>query len=307
VVGRNGLARRMFNLKDDLSLLENKISELGTVRLVVIDPISAYMGGADGNGNVETRDILEPLSELAGRLRTAVVAVTHLNKGGGAAKQTALHRFVGSIAFAAAARTAFMVVQDAEDAENRFFLHIKSNLGPRCLGLSFRSQQIDLEDGVKAPKVVWGTEHVSHSADDALAAVEGDSNEHSAKNAAIAFLRTVLANGPVPVSEVQRQAVEAGLLQEGKLFGQSKPFRSARQALGIEPKRIGGAWILELPNKNNAPLDESDVLGAETNASVTDESIAALTSLPSVDSNPALPGEEEAQVLPSGEMSGVNE
>src|SRR5258706_10711330 len=43
--------------------------------------ISAYMGGADGNGNVETREVLEPLAEMADRLRIAVVAVTHLNKG----------------------------------------------------------------------------------------------------------------------------------------------------------------------------------------------------------------------------------
>jgi hypothetical protein len=295
----------MFNLKDDLSLLESKISELETVRLVIIDPISAYMGGADGNGNVETRDILEPLSELAGRLRTAVVAVTHLNKGGGAAKQSALHRFVGSIAFAAAARTAFMVVKDADDEENRFFLHIKSNLGPRCPGLSFHSQQMDLEDGVTAPKIVWGTEHVSQSADDALAAAEGGSNEHSVKNAAIEFLRVVLANGPVPVAEVQRQAVEAGLLQKGKLFGQSKPFRSARQALGIEPKRISGGWILELPN-NAAPSDCSGALGPEARASLTEESTAPATSLSSMDFNPALPGDQETQALRSAGTSVLN-
>ena len=293
VAGKNGSARRMFNLKDDLSLLESKISELETVRLVIIDPISAYMGGADGNGNVETRDILEPLSELAGRLRTAVVAVTHLNKGGGAAKQSALHRFVGSIAFAAAARTAFMVVKDADDEENRFFLHVKSNLGPRCPGLSFHSQQMDLEDGVTAPKIVWGTEHVSQSADDALAAAEGGSHEHSAKNAAIEFLRVVLANGPVSVAEVQRQAVEAGLLQKGKLFGQSKPFRSARQALGIEPKRIGGGWILELPNKNTVLSDHSDALEPGTNASATDAAIALPATSSALDPDPTLRGDED--------------
>jgi putative DNA primase/helicase len=305
VAGRNGSARRMFNLKEDLSLLESKISELETVRLVIIDPISAYMGGADGNGNVETRDILEPLSELAGRLRTAVVAVTHLNKGGGAAKQSALHRFVGSIAFAAAARTAFMVVKDADDEENRFFLHVKSNLGPRCPGLSFRSQQIELENDVKAPMIVWGTEHVSQSADDALAAVEGGANEHSAKNAAIEFLRVVLANGPVPVAEVQRQAIEAGLLQKGKLFGQSKPFRLARQALGIEPKRFGGGWILELPNRDTALSEHRDVLVPETNASATDASIAPAATSSRLNSDPALPRDEDTQVLRSARTSVV--
>jgi len=41
----------------------------------VVDPISAYMGGSDGNNNVETREILEPLADMTNRLRIAVVAV----------------------------------------------------------------------------------------------------------------------------------------------------------------------------------------------------------------------------------------
>ena len=82
------------------------------------------MGGADGNGNVETREVLEPLAEMADRLRIAVVAVTHLNKGG-AGGQSALNRFAGSIAFVAAARAAFAVIEDSEDGERRLLLQAK--------------------------------------------------------------------------------------------------------------------------------------------------------------------------------------
>ena len=98
---------------------------IGTVRLIIVDPISAYMGGSDGNGNVETREVLEPLADMANRLRIAVVAVTHLNKGGGGGNQSALNRFAGSIAFVAAARTAFAVIEDPEDDERRFLLQPK--------------------------------------------------------------------------------------------------------------------------------------------------------------------------------------
>jgi putative DNA primase/helicase len=73
-------------LKTDVDLLEAKAREIGAVRLIIVDPISAYMGGADGNGNVETREVLEPLAETADRLRIVVVAVTHLNKAVLAAK-----------------------------------------------------------------------------------------------------------------------------------------------------------------------------------------------------------------------------
>lgn len=261
VTARSGPGRRMFNLKADLDLLEEKIVAVGDARLVVIDPVSAYMGGADGNGNVETREILEPISELASRLRVAVVAVTHLNKGGGAAKQTALHRMVGSIAYAAAARAAFIVVQDPDDEDNRLFLHVKNNLGPRCPGISFRLQQSELADGVQTSKVTWGSEHIAHSADEALAAAEGRAEADSTKNEAITLLRNLLADGPMLVMDVQRHAIEAGLLQEGKLLAQSKPFRSARSALGIDRKRepgVGGRWILELPETSKMPSVDND-------------------------------------------------
>jgi putative DNA primase/helicase len=184
-----------------------------------------------------------------------------LNNGGGAAKQTALHRLVGSIAFAAAARAAFMVVQDPDDEENRLFLHVKNNLGPRCPGLSFRLQQSELADGVQTSKVTWGSEHIAQNADDALAAAEGHNAESTIKSAAIGFLRTILANGPMLVLDVQRHAIDAGLLQEGKLLAQSKPFRSAGKTLGINHKRemrVGGGWILELPEKSKMPSVDND-------------------------------------------------
>jgi putative DNA primase/helicase len=92
----DGTGRKTFSLKTDVDLLEAKAKEIGCVRLIIVDPISAYMGGSDGNGNVETREVLEPLAEMADRLRIAVVAVTHLNKGG-AGGQSALNRFAGSI------------------------------------------------------------------------------------------------------------------------------------------------------------------------------------------------------------------
>ena len=63
----DGTGRRTFSLKTDVDLLETLAQENGSVRLIIIDPISAYMGGADGNGNVETREVLEPLAEKRAR------------------------------------------------------------------------------------------------------------------------------------------------------------------------------------------------------------------------------------------------
>ena len=93
---------RGFNLATDVERLAAVVKRLGDVALIQIDPISAYLGGIDSHKNADVRALLSPLSDLAERFNVAIVVVTHLNKGSGAA----MYRSVGSIAFTAAARTA---------------------------------------------------------------------------------------------------------------------------------------------------------------------------------------------------------
>ena len=252
---RDKTGRRGFDLKSDIARLEALARGLGDVRLIVIDPISAYLGTLDGNDVVRTRNVLEPVAEMADRLRIAVVAVTHLNKGGGNG-QSVLNRFIGTIAFVAAARAAFAVIADANDATRRLFLPVKNNLAAEPKGLAFRIEQALLPGtDILASRVSFDAEPVDITANEALAAAEGVGGEdgRSGKDEAAEFLRTVLADGPVAVKELERQAVEAGLLSEGKPISQSKMFRLARDSLGIKPARSGGLgaagqWVWGLPD-----------------------------------------------------------
>lgn len=264
----DGTGRKTFSLKTDVDLLEEMAKRIGTVRLIIVDPISAYMGGSDGNGNVETREVLEPLAEMANRLRIAVVAVTHLNKGGGG-NQSALNRFAGSIAFVAAARAAFAVVEDPEDDERRFLLQAKNNLGPRCKGLAFRLEQRLVGDDVMSSNVMFEGNHVDESIDEALSASEGrrggNDERRTGKDDAADFLRSVLAAGAVPVLQVEAEARSAGLLGADKPISQNKAFRSARDMLGITPQRRGGTggngqWVWELPDATKMPSKPYDAL-----------------------------------------------
>lgn len=97
------------------------------------------------------------------------------------------------------------------------------------------------------------------TADEALGT--GAKDEPTAKDDAADFLRTVLAGGAIAVPDHEKSAREAGYLGAEQSISQSKPFRSARQLLGIKPhqakgKKAGG-WFWSLP-EHQMPSGLSD-------------------------------------------------
>lgn len=253
---RSGPTHGTFNLTADLILLEREIDRHGDVELVTMDPISSYMLKVDSHKNTDVRSVLEPIGEMAERLKVGILATSHLSKGDG----KAINRIIGSIAFVAAARAAFTVVEDPEMEGRRLFLSVKNNIAPPQRGLAFRLEQQEVAPGVVGSFVAWD-EHaeVQMTADQVLSGV-GD--QPSSKNDAVHLLLELLKDGPMSVREIERHAVETSLLAEGKPIGQSKPFRSARAELDIKPRRAGGLagggqWVWELPGAKvpSSPYD----------------------------------------------------
>jgi RecA-family ATPase len=166
----DGNGRRTFNLQTDIDKLERKITEIGDVALVVIDPVSSYLGKTDSHKNSEVRGVLEPLAEMADRTRVAVLSITHFNKPGSANTVKALHRIIGSVAFSAAPRVAFAVIEDAENPGRYLVLHAKNNLAPAPQGLAYRLEQTIITNGIVASRIAWETQPVAMTANQAMAA-----------------------------------------------------------------------------------------------------------------------------------------
>jgi hypothetical protein len=246
--------RRLFNLQTDLLALEQAIAHLGDVRLVIIDPVSSYLGKVDSHKNAEVRTVLEPIGEMASRLRVAVVAVTHFSKGGGT---SANNRIIGSIAFVAAARAAFIVSRDPDDENRRLFVPSKNNLGPDRAGLAFRIETREVAKGIIAPAVSWDSEPVTRTADEILSAMSGSGDRHTARDDAKVFLQEVLADGPMSVADLEAEARTAGLLGERQRLSQNKAIRAAADDLGVLRKREGfgqgAAYHWSLPDTPSVP------------------------------------------------------
>ena len=239
----DGKGRRTFNLQADLALLEQKIAEIGEVALVSIDPISSYMGQTDSHKNAEVRGTLEPLSEMADRLKVAILSITHFSKSGSGSSTKALHRFIGSIAFTGAPRAAFAVIEDTDNEGRILFLHAKSNIGGKPQGLGYRLvQRIVGEEGegIVASYVVWDSEPVAMSADQALRASE-DTGDRSATADAEGFLRDRLSAGPVPAKDGEEHARALGIAP--------RTLARARKKLGVIAEKVGlkEGWTWSLP------------------------------------------------------------
>ncbi|MFL6799904.1 MAG: AAA family ATPase [Xanthobacteraceae bacterium] len=236
--------RRSFNLQADLAALERQIAAHGDIRLVIIDPISSYLGKVDSHKNADVRSVLEPLGEMAARMRVAVICNNHFSKGAGNANS----RIIGSVAFVNQARAAFIVTPDAETEGRYLLMPSKMNNAPMKHGLGYRIESCLIpSDGqeVLTSRVAWESTPVTITADEALAAHSDKGEAKSAKAEAIEFLKDALQNGPRAAGEIKTEATAAGIT--------AKPLRSARTVLGVKPTKTGmaGGWLWALPKVPN--------------------------------------------------------
>jgi putative DNA primase/helicase len=260
---KDAKGNRTFNIQADMDLIERELDRVGDAALLSIDPLSSYLGKVDSHNNTEVRGVLEVISEMAARRRVAVLGVTHFNKGEG----SAVNKIIGSIAFVAAARAAFMVATDPDDDTDtrRFFVGIKNNIGNVSGALAFRVLQtmVGENQDIAAPYIDWEPNPVSGTtADQILMAAKGE-GERPAKADVADFLSALLAAGPVSVETIQQEAAGAGLLKAGQPIAKDKAFRLAKADLGISREggtvyREGGTgaaggWHWSLPGTAKAP------------------------------------------------------
>jgi putative DNA primase/helicase len=116
---------RMVALNNDLDALRATCKALPDLQLVVVDPISSYLGKEINQNNVtDVKSVLDPLQALAEELNITILAVGHFNKN---SSQDAAFRLAGSHAFSSTPRAVWVAGRDKEEPSKRFFVCNKCN------------------------------------------------------------------------------------------------------------------------------------------------------------------------------------
>jgi putative DNA primase/helicase len=103
-----------------------------------------------------------------------------------------------------------------------------------------------LPGGIRTSRIIWEAERVTLTANEALAPAQA-MEDRSATDEAVAWLRDLLAAGPMKASDVQREARQAGI--------GDKPLRMARERLRIRPRKraFADGWEWALPPPDDTP------------------------------------------------------
>jgi len=226
-------------LAHDLPTIEDAAAGVTDCKLIVIDPVSAYLEGVDDHRNVELRGVLSPLTAMAERLKAAVVLVSHLSKS---SASNGKYRAIGSISYVASCRANSLFVRDHSDPTGRRVLMCDNggNLAPTAPTLGYI-----VEDRGDGARLEWVNEAIDITADQALAAEQGAQmadRDAPERREAAQWLREVLSTGPVLATEI-RELVK------------SCPFslrtvETAKKSLAIKAYREGfgrdGQWYWRL-------------------------------------------------------------
>ena len=191
--------------------IEKAIIE-NNARLVIIDPIQAYLGAdVDMNRANEVRPIFMRLGQVAQRTGCAILLIGHLNKAAG---MQSLQRGLGSIDIAAAVRSVMFIGKLKHDPTMRILTHEKSSLAPPGVSLAF---SLGDEGGFR-----WVGEY-DITADEMLSGIEPqrETKTQQAKD----LICALLAGGKQVLSEdIDKAALERGI--------PGRTVRDAKRELG---------------------------------------------------------------------------
>ena len=242
----------LLSLKKHIHQIRQAIKKTPGVKLIIIDTLSAYMGGVDTHRDADVRSILYPLAQLAWKTGVTVLAIRHLNKD---QEGRALYRGMGSIGFTGQARAVWMIVRDPDDDEYRLLLPIKSNFVAEKDMTALRFT-FDDTFGRSAPYVVWDGEPFKVAQADIEKLVKGKVTGPTQIEQAEDLLEAVLDGG----QEMLRSEIEQIAAQR---YIKPWALEKAKKNLGVKHRTDGhqGPSLWSMPQSRGQQREDGPEIG----------------------------------------------
>jgi archaellum biogenesis ATPase FlaH len=254
---------REAQLDTDVQEVEKLLRANPEIRLIIIDPISSYLGSANMNREQEVRQVLTPLKKLADKTGVTILMIMHFNKN---SEASAIHRIGGAVAFTGVSRASWVFVPEEGNPDNHLMLRLKNNLAHQKGGLVYRidTRTIEVGDGVTSQPYVEFTGQNNTVAQDVLTGGKGeparspeDGRPAEKRESAEDWLRDFLSGGGEYQDDVKSFSKKAG--------HKWRTIERAKEQLGVastrtydrELNRAMYLWTLPEGMSNSVTLDQS--------------------------------------------------
>lgn len=247
VPSADGTEMNEVALDEHIGLIRKWLKDNPAIRLVIIDPLSNYLGETNMiDEQLVRKKILTPLKRLAAETGVAIIGVMHLNKK---VNLSAINRIGGAMGFVGVARMVWMFIGDSQDPGKRYMLKVKANITKTTKGQSFEvvEKPIDIEgEMVEQPVINW-TGTTSQSVNQQLGNTgksgesEGGTTSTGARGEKIRrpvrWLREFMADG---VERSLADICRVGLLEHG--FSRATLY-SAKDEIELRALKQQAGWF----------------------------------------------------------------
>ena len=192
-------------------------------KLLVIDPLQAYLGIDSDMKSNSIRAVFGRLGKVAERTGCAVVLIGHMNKSG---STKGIYRGLGSIDIAAVARSILMVGRDRNNPYIRVLLQIKNNLAPEGRAFVF---ELNPKSGFS-----WIGQDDYEIEDLLLQKAKGESKLDKAKD----YLKLLLNGSDLPCADIMEKMRTNGI--------GTRTVEQAKKDMGIISYKLGDKWYWQL-------------------------------------------------------------
>lgn len=233
---------RMVLLEEDLKLLRAEVEADPEIKLIVVDPLSNYMGSKNMFKDQEFRAVMMPVSKFAQDTGVSVIVVMHNSKQIG---RTALQKIGGSLGGVGFARIGWTFVE--KDGSREMSI-MKKNLG-KFPGITFTTESVSTEwKGKKTDQARVKFLKISQlDADTATTAAE-DPKERVSSRAEQFFRKMVPKGEEVHSDKILEEGAKTGLTRAAVL--------RARSELGMATRKKKDGWYWSWPDGDSAPAEE---------------------------------------------------